>query len=362
MSLFFFSIISLIIIGFVSIYSASYVYASEMHGDPAFFVKKQCMALCIGIIGMVCMMCIPISYIKKNSPYIFIASLLCAALPLLPYVGVTLNHAHRWIRVGPLLFQPSALLKNTFIIYLAYFLEKKSYKLTSLSRGILPFLCIVSVPFVILMLQPDFGNAVVLAMTGFVLFFIAEWNSLFLFSIIAISVPLLSTLIYLKPYRVKRILTFLHPWQDPQGSGFQIIQSLIAIGSGGFWGKGLTGSKQKFFYLPMQYTDFIGAIIAEETGFIGMMCIISICVLMLYAGMKIASKQESFFASFTILGFCFIISIQAVINLGVTVGLLPTKGIGLPFISYGSSELVCNLTMLGIIMQLCKKSTYKGIQ
>jgi cell division protein FtsW len=112
----------------------------------------------------------------------------------------------------------------------------------------------------------------------------------------------------------------------------------------------------------MQYTDFIGAIIAEETGFIGMMCIISICVLMLYAGMKIASKQESFFASFTILGFCFIISIQAVINLGVTVGLLPTKGIGLPFISYGSSELVCNLTMLGIIMQLCKKSTYKGIQ
>ena len=188
------------------------------------------------------------------------------------------------------------------------------------------------------------------ALTSFILMYIAQCRMLFLLVTIGSVIPLAGLLIYLEPYRLQRVLAFLNPWEDPQGSGFQIIQSLIAIGSGNITGVGIAQSKQKFFYLPMQHTDFIFSIIAEETGFIGASLLILIFILFLYTGLKIARKLHDPFCFYTTIGYVLLTSIQALMNLFVATGLMPTKGLGLPFISYGSSALLCNVVMLGLII------------
>jgi cell division protein FtsW len=170
-----------------------------------------------------------------------------------------------------------------------------------------------------------------------------------------VLLPIAVSLMLLKPYRLKRILVFLNPWDDPLGSGFQIIQSLIAVGSGSFWGLGVGNSRQKFFYLPMQHTDFIFSVIAEETGFLGTFTIISLYIVLLYFGLRIAWRIQNRFASLVIAGFSMVTSLQALINIAVTTGLVPTKGIGLPFISYGNTSLVCNLLMVGIVINLARE-------
>ena len=222
----------------------------------------------------------------------------------------------------------------------------------SFTRSYISFLCILGITSLILLKQPDFGLTVTLALTGFILLFIAHFKGKHLLITLGALLPVAIALILLKPYRLQRILTFLDPWSDPQGAGFQIIQSLIAIGSGGWFGLGISHSKQKFFYLPMQHTDFIFSIIAEETGFVGSLCIVSLYVLITYYGIRIAWYLTDPFARFTVLGFVIMTSLQALINLAVTTGLVPTKGIGLPFVSYGNTGLVCNLMMIGLIMNL----------
>jgi cell division protein FtsW len=207
---------------------------------------------------------------------------------------------------------------------------------------------------IVLLLQPDFGMTVTLCLTGIFMAFIAGLNLKHLGITLSGLIPIALILVYIKPYRFKRIMTFLNPWSDPQGAGFQIIQSFIAIGSGKFWGIGIGQSKQKFFYLPMQHTDFIFSIIAEEIGFAGSLFIITLFALMLYAGLRLALTQEDLFARYTICGFVILLSLQASINIAVATGLVPTKGLGLPFISYGNSALVATLAMLGVVIKLIK--------
>jgi cell division protein FtsW len=235
-------------------------------------------------------------------------------------------------------------------------LTKKEKKINSFVHGYLPFLTIVGLACLILLKQPDFGLAVTLGSTVFIMLFIAQFRAMHLLATCACALPILVGLVYFFPYRLKRILTFLNPWEDPQGSGFQIIQSLIAIGSGSFWGSGIAQSKQKYFYLPMQHTDFIFSIIAEETGFIGSALLIMLYILFLYFGLRIAWYLRDHFAMFTTLGFVIFTSLQALINFCVTLGLVPTKGIGLPFISYGNSSLICSLAMVGLVINCVKES------
>ncbi len=203
---------------------------------------------------------------------------------------------------------------------------------------------------ILLLYQPDFVKAVTLSITSTLMFFIAGCNLTHLGPTLGSLVPVAGLLIYMKPYRVQRVLTFLNPWEDPQGAGFQIIQSLIAIGSGSVSGVGIAQSKQKFFYLPMQHTDFIFSIIAEETGFIGASALIGLYILFLYTGLRIARTLRDPFCYYTTIGYVVLTSLQALINLFVATGLMPTKGLGLPFISYGNSALLCNLIMLGLII------------
>jgi cell division protein FtsW len=340
----------LIIIGLLFIYSSSSVFAYEKLGSGVYFVKKQLSGLLIGLAGMLFFYLLPLDMIKKLSPYAFIGSVGLTALTLFSPFSLRIHGSSRWLSFAGFSFQPSELLKVFLILYLSYFLSKNEKKVSSFIHGFLPFLCILIIPCLVLLKQPDFGMAVTIALTGFILFFIMHFTIGQFIATMSVALPLCLVLIFRYPYRVKRILAFLNPWDDPQGAGFQIIQSLIAIGSGSLWGTGVSHSKQKFFYLPMQHTDFIFSIIAEETGFMGSILLISLYIGFLYIGMRIAWQLKNTFSMLLTLGFVVLISIQALINLAVVSGLAPTKGIGLPFISYGNSALVASLCMVGVVM------------
>ncbi len=347
----FLTIITLfVLIGMTFIYSSSSVYALEKFDSAHFFVKKQLIGLIIGIFGLIVCRILPLKFIKLCIPFVFIFFLALTFLPTLCSLGKIIHGSRRWIYISGISFQPSEFLKMTFIAYISYIIVKKQNKTSSFINGYIPLLCIVGITSLALLRQPDFGQTVTLCSTAFILFFIAEFKTQHIALTLGTSLPIVLFLIIAKPYRLQRVLTFLNPWNDPQGSGFQIIQSLIAIGSGNITGLGIAQSKQKYFYLPMQHTDFIFSIIAEETGFVGSLIIISLFICFLYYGIQIAQSLHDPFCHYTTLGFLFLTSIQTIINLFVAAGLVPTKGLGLPFISYGNSALIANLCMIGLII------------
>ena len=345
-------ITTLIIIGLIFIYSASSVFALEQFGSAHYYVKKQIIGLILGIGTLIAARLIPFKTIKKFSPLIFIITLGLTILTAFPFLARTVHGSSRWIKIAGFSFQPSEFLKVSLVLYLSYFLTKKEHSINALLHTFIPFLVIIGIPALILLKQPDFGLTVTLGMTSFMLLFIANISIQRLLIMFGSFIPVVAGLIYLQPYRLKRITTFLNPWADAQGAGFQIIQSLIAIGSGSFWGIGISNSKQKFFYLPMQHTDFIFSIIAEETGFVGSTLLVVLYMLFLYFGLRIAWQLTDTVAQLAIAGFVLLISLQAFINIAVATALAPTKGMGLPFISYGNSALIAHLCMVGLIINM----------
>lgn len=343
----------LVLSGLLFVYSASSVFALEKFNSSYYFLKKQCMGIALGIVGIIAIQLIRPSTLKMASPLLFLGSLLLTACTLIPGLSYRVHGSSRWLAIPGLVLQPSELLKLFFIVYLAYVASKKRYR-QSFMHGFLPVIALLIVPSIVLLLQPDFGLMITLFLITFIILFFANFHLQHLLLTLCSLIPIAVLLVIIKPYRLQRIITFLNPWQDPKGAGFQVIQSLIAIGSGGTFGLGIAQSKQKFFYLPMQHTDFIFSIIAEETGFLGVLIIISLYIGLLYYGIKIAHQLRDTFAQLVVLGFVFIINIQAMINIAVAAGLVPTKGIGLPFISSGNSALICHLWMIGIIMNLVK--------
>ncbi|MCL4229623.1 putative lipid II flippase FtsW [Candidatus Dependentiae bacterium] len=340
----------LIIIGLVFIYSSSAVYALERYHNAHFFLKKHIYGIILGIGALLMGRLLPLRAIQHGAPLFFVTILVLTGLTMLSPFAVRIHGSSRWLNLAGFVFQPSELLKIAFVMYLAYLLAKKESHIRSLTRTYIPLLCIMGIVSVLLLRQPDFGMAITIALTAFILMFIAHVPLPYLGYTLSAFIPIVVALVVYKPYRLKRILTFLNPWSDPQGSGFQIIQSLIAIGSGGVWGVGIARSQQKFFYLPMQHTDFIFSIIAEETGFIGSAILIGLYAGLLYLGIKIAWQLHNQFCTYTTLGFTIMTTLQVIINLAVATGLAPTKGVGLPFVSYGNTALICNLFMVGVIV------------
>lgn len=342
----------LTIIGCIFIYSSSSVFALERYHDATYFIKKQLLGLVIGFIALIGCRYIPLRMIQSLTPWFLFSSLVLTSLTLIPHLARHIHGSSRWLNLGGFSFQPSELLKLALILYIAYFVSKREKGPTTFIKGLLPLLVILAIAGIIVLQQPDFGLLITLLATTMIMLFVAHYHTKYLFYGLLACIPAIIGLIIIKPYRVARVLTFLNPWSDPQGAGFQIIQSLIAIGSGGFFGLGIGQSKQKFFYLPMQCTDFIFSIIAEETGFIGASLLIILFIALLYMGLRLAWHMKSSFSYLSILGFTVVLSLQALINLAVTTGLAPTKGIGLPFISYGNTALVCELAMVGLIMNM----------
>jgi cell division protein FtsW len=344
------TVVTLTIVGVIFIYSSSSIFALEKYGSAHYFLKKQLIYLIPSIGAFFLFALVPLAWWRKHAPWLFLGSLALTALTLLPMMGVKFHGSNRWLSFFGFSFQPSEVLKLFLFMYMGFFLERKHDKIKSFLHTYLPLLVIFGAAFAILLKQPDFGSVMTIMVTALMLFFVAEFRMIYLVVTALAACPFVIYLIMSKSYRLKRILIFLNPWADPQGSGFQIIQSLIAIGSGHVWGVGLSNSKQKFFYLPMQHTDFIFPIIAEEVGFIGSMLLLILYVLFCFLGLRIAVNIKNPFAFFTALAYVLFISLQAVINLMVSSGLLPTKGLGLPFISYGGTALMCFWAMVGFIV------------
>ena len=345
---------TLIVIGMLFIYSSSSIFALENYGTAHYFIKKQLFGLVIGFVAFCAARYIRLDFLFSKISLFFWGSWFLTALTLIPKLGVRIYGSSRWLKLGPLTFQPSELLKISLVLYIAFFLAKKEDKPFTFAHSYLPFLTIMGLISGILLMQPDFGLTVTLVCTSFILLFIADFPFKYLLYTILPLIPAVAFLIIKYPYRLKRVLIFLDPWSDPQGAGFQIIQSLIAVGSGSWFGTGIGHSKQKFFYLPMQHTDFIFSIIAEEIGFIGSLFIIGLYILFLYFGLKIAWQLKKTIHIYATLGFTLLLTLQALINFAVVTGLLPTKGIGLPFVSYGSSALISSIIMIGLIANMVR--------
>lgn len=357
---FVFTALALTIIGLIFIYSSSSIFALEKKGMAHYFLLKQLIYLIPSAMGFFLFALVPLETWRKYASRLFLGSLALTLLTFLPHLGHKVHAASRWIIIAGVSIQPSEFLKLFFFIYVGYFLERRLDHLKSFLYTYLPLGVVAGITFLLLLKQPDFGSVALLFATLLMVFFVAECNMRYLVWTAVGALPIITALIITKSYRLNRILVFLNPWADPLGKGFQIVQSLIAIGSGSWWGEGISNSRQKFFYLPMQHTDFIFPIIAEEIGFIGSCALIVLYIVFCFFGLRLCLNFSNYFAFFTGLSFVLFISLQAIMNLMVATALIPTKGVGLPFISYGGTALMCMWCMIGLIVNAAREGRMKS--
>lgn len=348
----FISCIILSLFGLLMVYSSSSVWAEYKFNDPFKYVKNQGLFLIVGILSMYFISKLDYKKYYKYSNKIFLICFTLMILVLL--VGTERNGSKSWFGIGSFGIQPSEFMKLSMIIFTSKYLFNNRKEVSNIKKGVIPILLLTLLIFVLIMLQPDFGTGVILIMGVIGLLFVGGVDLKFFLKIALIGVLGVIGLIAMAPYRLKRILSFLNPWSDPLGSGFQIIQSLYAIGPGGLFGYGLGGSRQKHFYLPEPQTDFIFSIISEEFGFMGIMIISILFCIIIYESIVIALKCENLFGKYLAFGIIFMISFQTVLNLSVVIGLIPVTGVTLPFLSYGGSSLLITLIEMGIILNISK--------
>ena len=358
--------LALCLLGAVMIYSASAVTAKEQYGHSYYFVLRQTVWLLAGLVGMFALM--RIDYHKLREPAV-VYTVICAVLVMLVLaLFMSKSHAtHRWIRFGPIGIQPSELAKLGAILYLAWFLDLRrraatrlDFSANDLLQTILPAVAPVLVCVGLILMQPDLGTSVDIVLIMTAILFVAGLSWKWLGVGAAVATPVLFVLIAFVSYRLVRVLSFLHPDKDSQGAGFQLMQSLIAVGSGGLTGVGLMESKQKLFYLPEAHTDFIYAVICEELGFIGALVVISLFAIYGYRGMCAAFNAPDGFGRMLALGATSMVIFQSLINFAVVLGMMPTKGIPLPFVSYGGSSLLVMLLATGVLLNVAHQGSSGG--
>lgn len=350
------SIILISIFGVIMVYSSSYVWAEYKFNDAFKYVKNQGLFLIIGLVLMMFISRINYNIYKKYSNKILLITVFLLILVLIPGIGKIRNGSRSWFGIGSLGIQPSELAKIALIIFTAKYLTKNRKDLRSIKKGVLPIFLVCLTIFGLIMLQPDFGTGVIIVMTIVGMLFVGGVDFSFFVRLGVLGLCGISGLIIAAPYRLKRILSFLNPWSDPLGSGFQIIQSLYAIGPGGLFGFGFLNSRQKHFYLPEPQTDFIFSIISEEFGFMGILIIATLFLTIIYRGLKISLNCPDLFGKLLSFGIIFGLSFQTILNLMVVTGLIPVTGVTLPFLSYGGSSLLITLVSIGILLNISRYS------
>ncbi|WP_404324426.1 stage V sporulation protein E [Cytobacillus firmus] len=350
--------LTLLAVGLTMVYSASAIWADYKFDDSFFFAKRQMLFAGVGIIAMFFIMNVDYWTWRTWAKVLIIICFVLLLLVLVPGVGNVRNGSRSWIGVGAFSIQPSEFMKLAMIVFMAKFLSEKQKLITSFRKGLVPSLGLVFLAFGLIMLQPDLGTGTVMVGTCVVMIFIAGARISHFVWFAAAGLAGFVALVLSAPYRIKRITSFLDPWEDPLGSGFQIIQSLYAIGPGGLFGLGLGQSRQKFFYLPEPQTDFIFAILAEELGFIGGSFVILLFALLLWRGIRIALGAPDLYGSFLAVGIIAMVAIQVMINIGVVTGLMPVTGITLPFLSYGGSSLTLMLMAIGVLLNISRYARY----
>jgi len=344
----------LVLVGVMMIYSASNVIAIKKFGEGSYFLVKQLIWVTIGMSMLWLASRVHYRHLQRAVIPLTILSLILLGVVLIPSIGQEINGARRWLRVGSIVFQPSEFAKLSLIIYLAHYLTKGPEKVQGFVYGLLPVLAITGLGVLLILVEPDLGTAVTLALVVVSLLFIGGARPRHLMILGLSALPVLAYLILGTEYRRQRWLTYLDPWRDPSDAGFQIIQSFLAFGSGGEFGVGLGEGRQKLFFLPYPHTDFIFSVIGEELGLVGTLSILFCFVLLVWRGLKLATRVEDPFGQFLAAGITLMIGLATLINLAVVTGLLPTKGLPLPFVSYGGSSLVANLVGVGILLSISR--------
>jgi cell division protein FtsW len=346
------AVLGLVTFGLVMVYSASAVLAQDKLGDSLYFFKRQLTAAGMGVVAMAVAMKVGWRKLARWAyPLLLLAIVLLVAVAI-PGIGTTAGGARRWIRLPGFSLQPAELAKFAWVVYLSYSLAKKREKVATFSVGFLPHLALCGVLVLLCMLQPDFGSSVLLVFMLFVLLFAAGAKLSYLVGSVLLALPMAYVAIATSPYRMKRILAFLDPWAHRHDVGYQVAESLMSIGSGGVLGLGLGDGRQKLFFLPEAHTDFIFSIIGEETGLIGVGLLVALYGMVLWRGVRASLAAGETFGTYLGLGITSIIAFQATVNMCVAMGLLPTKGLTLPFVSYGGTSLVVLMGAAGVLLSL----------
>ena len=348
-------ILLLVVIGVIMVGSSSRVWASAKFNDASYFMSRQAVFALIGVFVMYVASRVSLIKLRKYGKKLFILCVIALILVLIPGLGIQRNGSRSWFGVGSFLIQPSEFFKIAIIIYVADFLAKR-YRIKTFKRDLLFPAFLVMLGFGLILLQPDFGSGMVMVCSIVVMVLAADSPLSYFVRVGMLGAAGLGGLIISAPYRLARITSFIDPWKDPLGAGFQIIQSLFAISPGGILGVGFDNSMQKHFYLPEPQTDFIFAIFAEEFGFIGCCILITLFLMVIYQWVKIAKNSSDPYLCYVAIGLISLFAIQVMINLGVVVGLFPVTGITLPFISYGGSSLVVMMGSMGLLMSIANES------
>jgi cell division protein FtsW len=348
-------VLALLMGGFVILASASISISDNATNNPFFYVQRQLLAAAIGAAaGFVCLF-IPMQVWRSLGPLVLFVGFALLVVVLVPGVGHEVNGSTRWVRVGIMNLQVSEPARLCFLMYLAGYLVRRNKELREGFMGFMRPMMVLSIACVLLLAEPDFGAAVVLLATAMVMMFVAGARIRDFLIFLLVAIAALAALAVLSPYRMKRITGFLDPWADPFNSGFQLTQSLIAIGRGEWFGVGLGSSVQKLFYLPEAHTDFVFAVYAEEFGLLGSLVLIALFLALLWRVFKLAMRAadaERFFEAYIAIGLGTWLGVQAFINIGVNMGLLPTKGLTLPLISYGRSSLIITMICISLLLRI----------
>lgn len=344
--------LGLVLLGLTSVFTSSTVMAMAQFQDPYYFVKRQVFYALLGLALLYVASRIPYQYWKPLVYPILLLSLISLILVFVPGIGAKVRGAARWLKLGPLTLQPSEFAKLAMVIFLAYSLARKQEKMKYFAIGFLPHMLVAGVFIALILKEPDFGTAVTLGLITFIMLLVGGTRVTYIF-FASLAGLVLGTLAVLRdPKKFARILSFLDPWKHGQDVGYQLKQSLLAIGSGGLIGVGPGQSRAKLFYLPDAHTDFILAIYSEEFGLVGVLLLLALFAMVTIRGLRLSLRAPDAFGCYLALGLTLIISLQAAINMGVVTGILPTKGLSLPFLSYGGSNLLTNLLAVGILLNI----------
>ncbi len=351
--IFFICVYSLVAIGIVMTYSASAIYAEKVYRDPQYLLIRQSIYALAGTVLLFMTASIPAGFWQKNARGLVLSAVLFLGLVFIPGIGHLAGGAQRWIGLGMINFQPAEFAKLTVCIYLSDYLARKAKDIKKGSLLVfIPPLLIMGTMSALLLMQPDLGSCAFICLITGILFFLAGFRLSYVGAGLAVALPVFYFLVMRTPYRLSRVTAYMNPWDDPQGSGFQMIQSLLAFGLGGVQGVGLGQSTQKLFYLPSGYNDFIFSITAEELGLVGVLVILGLYFCIFLSGMTIAARAENDFKRLCVSSLTLMIVFQALVNMMVATGLIPTKGLPLPFLSYGGTSLVINLIGTGLLLSL----------
>lgn len=349
------SLVLLLLFGTIMVFSSSSVMGLKL-GDSFYYLKRHLFYLVLGFLAFSYALNIEIPKLKKAAVPLLAAAVFSLLLVFIPGFGKTLGGATRWIDLYVISFQPSEFAKFAVVLFLAAYLSDLKEGIRDFIKGLVPLLCLLCVIATVIMLQPDMGTTLLILSTSFVVFFVAGARGKHLLSLAGAAVLGIFALSVISPYRMRRLTAYLDPWKDPLGTGFHIIQSLLAVGSGGIFGLGIGNSRQKFYYLPQQYADFIFAVLCEELGFIGAAALLMLFLIFFISGIRIAFNAKDAFTGLLTAGLVAMLFVQTALNLMVVIGLVPTTGIPLPFISYGGTAMIINLFSAGLIANVSRRS------